>query len=77
MSTSHLVLDPDLVPVFIWLHSKKHSEKNLRGPWHYAWEKMGGLVFNPMPYDPRALEHAVHDAIGIPTDDCQCEVCHA
>ena len=69
------ILPTDLIPVLTWLHSKKHDEKRLDGPWHLAWDEMGALLADGADYSPVAFEHSVHEAIGIPTEDCQCEVC--
>ena len=66
-----------LMPILIWAHSKKHEEKNLQGQWHSAWNTLTATLYPDEDDDLRIMEHAVHDAIGIPTDDCQCEVCHA
>ena len=66
-----------LMPALIWLHSKKHSEGDAGGQWHRAWNTMAGLLYPERYYALKDLEHAVHEAIGIPTDNCSCEVCHA
>lgn len=65
-----------LMPVLRWLHSEKHDEPNAQGEWHRAWEAMAQTLY----WDPetrlRDLEHDVHENIGIPVENCQCEVCH-
>lgn len=66
-----------VMPVLIWLHSKKHDEKVPYGQWHVAWGTMATLLYGEGSRALLAIEHQVHDAIGIPTDNCQCEVCHA
>lgn len=65
-----------LIPMLIWLHSKKHDEMNPQGPWHRAWEAMAGLLYKHEATRLIDLEHDIHEAIGIPVENCQCEVCH-
>ena len=77
MTTELPELDYDLLPMLIWLHSKKHDELSPNGQWHRAWDAISVLCFGDRPETPQEFEHAVHDAIGIPTDNCSCEVCSA
>jgi hypothetical protein len=54
----------DLTPVLLWLHSKKHDEKNPRGEWHRAWECFARLLYEGADEPIRALEKEVHKAFG-------------
>lgn len=66
-----------LIPALTWLHSKKHDEKRTNGQWHRAWNAAAKLLTDNDPQYLIQFEHHVHNAIGLPADDCQCEVCRA